>query len=75
MATVALVVDRAWARRLAWTAVSFEAVGVLVVGTFSLLRPELFPEPTVWSDYGLGYLLIPLLLPFVGLWWLHRTRA
>lgn len=75
VATVALVVDRAWARRLAWTAVSFEAVGVLVVGTFSLLRPELFPEPTVWSDYGLGYLLIPLLLPFVGLWWLHRTRA
>lgn len=75
VATVALVVDRAWARRLAWAAVTFEAVGVLVVGTFSLLQPEHFPEPTVWSDYGLGYLLIPLVLPFVGLWWLHRTRA
>lgn len=75
VATLALVVDRAWARRTAWAAVSFEAVGVLVVGTFSLLQPELFPEPTVWSDYGLGYLLIPLFLPFVGLWWLHRTRT
>ncbi|WP_380168062.1 hypothetical protein [Jannaschia sp. R86511] len=75
VATLALVVDRGWARRLAWAAVSFEAVGVLVVGTFSLLRPEHFPEPTVWSDYGLGYLLIPLFLPFLGLWWLRRTRG
>lgn len=75
VATVALVVDRAWARRLAWSALTFEAVGVLVVGTFSLLQPQHFPEPTVWSDYGLGYLLIPLFLPFVGLWWLRRTRA
>lgn len=73
VATVALVVDRVWARRLAWAALSFEAVGVLVIGTVSLLRPEHFPEPTVWSEFGLGYLLIPLFLPFVGLWWLRRT--
>lgn len=73
VATVALVVDRPVARRVAGAALGFEALGVLVVGTFSLLRPELFPEPTVWSDYGLGYLLIPLVLPFVGLWWLRRT--
>lgn len=74
VATVALVVDRGWARRVAWAALSFEALGVLVIGTFSLLRPELFPEATVWSEFGLGYLLIPLVLPFVGLWWLRRTR-
>lgn len=55
-------VGRPWARRLAWGALSFEAVGMLGIETFSLLRPELFPEPTVWSDYGLGYLLIPLWL-------------
>lgn len=73
VATVALAVDRPRARRVAWAAVGTEAVGVVVVGTFSLVRPELFPEPTVWSDYGLGYLLIPLVLPFLGLWWLRRT--
>lgn len=75
LATVGLAVDRPWARRLAWVAVGTEAVGVLLVGTYSLLRPQDFPEPTVWSDYGLGYLLIPLVLPFVGLWWLRRTRG
>lgn len=73
VATVGLAVDRPWARRLAWLAVGTEAVGVLVVGTYSLLRPQDFPDPTVWSDYGLGYVLIPLVLPFVGLWWLRRT--
>jgi hypothetical protein len=75
VAAVALVVDRPWARRLAWAALTFEAVGVLGVGTFSLLRGDLFPEATVWSDFGLGYLLIPLWLPFLGLWWLRRTRG
>lgn len=75
LATVGLVVDAAWARRLAWFAVGTEAVGVLAIGTFSLLEPQLFPEPTVWSEYGLGYLLIPLVLPFAGLWWLRRTRT
>lgn len=75
LATVGLAVDRPWARRLAWVAVGTEAVGVLVVGTYSLLRPQAFPDPTVWSEYGLGYLLVPLVLPSVGLWWLRRTRA
>jgi len=27
----------------------------------------------VWSDFGRGYVFIPLVLPFVGLWWLRRT--
>lgn len=75
VATVGLAVDRGWARRTAWVAVSVEAGGVLGIGLFSLLRPELFPESTVWSQFGLGYLLIPLVLPFVGLWWLRRTRG
>ena len=72
LATLGLAVDRAWARRLAWAAVGTEAFGVLVVGTLRLVRPQDFPDPTVWSEYGLGYLLIPLVLPFVGLWWLRR---
>lgn len=61
-------------RRLAWIAVVFEMVGVLVVGTLSLFARELFPDETVWSNYGSGYGWLPLVLPFVGVWWLFRTR-
>ena len=56
-------------RRLAWAAVGFELVGVLTVGTLTVLDPELFPDATVWSDYGAGYGWLPLVLPFVG----HRV--
>ncbi|MCD6640232.1 MAG: hypothetical protein LT071_10015 [Nocardioides sp.] len=61
-------------RRLAWAAVVFEMAGVLVVGTLSVLDPALFPDETVWSTYGKGYGWFPLVLPFVGVWWLLRTR-
>jgi len=61
-------------RRLAWAAVGFELLGVLVVGTFTVLVARDFPDDTVWSVYGRGYASVPLVLPFVGLWWLWRTR-
>lgn len=77
LATLALVFSASerW-YRIAWAAIVFELVGVLVVGTLSLTHPELFDHPTVWSGYGIGYVLIPLVLPFLGLWWLiaHRRR-
>ncbi len=62
-------------RRLAWGAVGFELVGVLTVGTLTVLDPELFPDQTVWSSYGAGYGWLPLVLPFVGLAWLWHTRV
>ncbi len=61
-------------RRLAWAAVGFELVGVLTVGTLSVLDPGLFPDQTVWSSYGAGYGWLPLVLPFLGVAWLVRTR-
>lgn len=70
VATVALATDR---HRLAVAAVGFELVGVLGVGVLSLVDGALFPDQTVWSDFGAGYGYIPLVLPFVGLWWLYRT--
>lgn len=75
LATLALVFSArpAW-YRVAWIAIGFELVGVLVVGTLSLVDPALFQHPTVWSVYGYGYLFIPLVLPFLGLWWLTRHR-
>jgi len=73
VATVALAMgDRG--RRIATLAIGFELAGVLIVGTLSVIDPALFPRATVWSYYGAGYLLIPLVLPIVGLWWLRRSR-
>lgn len=71
VATVALGTDR---RRLAVAAVGFELVGVLTVGVLTIVDGDLFPDATVWSDFGAGYGYVPLVLPFVGLWWLWRTR-
>jgi hypothetical protein len=74
LATIGLSGHRPWARRLAWAAVAFELVGVLAVGTFTVLDSGDFPDDTVWSVYGRGYGFVPLVLPLVGLWWLRHTR-
>lgn len=71
LATLALVFAArpAW-YRVAWVAICFELLGVLVIGTLSIVAPDLFQHPTVWSGFGNGYLFVPLVLPFFGLWWL-----
>ena len=61
-------------RRTATAAITFELTGVLVVGTLSLADQQAFPDATVWSGYGEGYLFIPLVLPVLGLLWLRRRR-
>ena len=75
LATIALIAPgRRW-YRVAVATIGFELVGVLVVGTLSLLAPQLFAsEASVWSWFGLGYGFVPLLLPFFGLWWLRMNR-
>ena len=70
VATVALARG---GRRVALVAITVELVGVLVVGTLSLVDRAAFPDETVWSAYGRGYLFIPLVLPVVGLLYLRRT--
>ncbi|WP_405091020.1 hypothetical protein OG767_26825 [Micromonospora sp. NBC_01392] len=62
-------------RRVALACCSVELVGVLAVGVLSIADPELFPDETVWSDFGSGYGYIPLVLPALGLLWLYRTRT
>jgi hypothetical protein len=62
------------ARSLALVALGIELAGVLIIGTLSLLDQAAFPDETVWSAYGRGYLFIPLVLPLVGLFWLRRRR-
>ena len=81
VATIAL---GARLRRLALITISIELVGVLVVGTLSLVAPSVLGldsldpfgrESTVWSAFGAGYLLVPLVLPVLGLLYLRRTGA
>lgn len=66
---------RSW--RAATALLGVELAGVILVGVLSVVRDDLFPEPTVWSDFGVGYGFVPLVLPVVGLLWLSRpaTRA
>ena len=59
--------------RLARITLVIELFGVLIVGSLSLLAPELFAHPSVWSQFGMGYGFIPLVLPIFGLWWLRRV--
>jgi 4-amino-4-deoxy-L-arabinose transferase-like glycosyltransferase len=51
-----------------------ELAGVLTVGTLSLVRPEWFPDASVWSDFGIGYGFVPLALPVAGLIWLRHEK-
>jgi hypothetical protein len=81
IATLALLLPgRAW-YRVAWVTISFELLGVLVVGTLSLVDPSIFAGGaavsfgTVWSYYGIGYLFIPLALPVLGMLWLRSRRG
>ncbi|QFQ96032.1 hypothetical protein F9278_07325 [Streptomyces phaeolivaceus] len=61
------------ARRAALVCCAAELTGVLVVGTWTLVEPSAFPDATVWSDYGMGYLFIPVLLPLSAMYWLRKA--
>ncbi|MFM6962719.1 MAG: hypothetical protein ACKOWJ_00405 [Micrococcales bacterium] len=74
VATVTLARRSALAQKIAKAAVWFELVGVVVIGTLSFAAPELFKHPTVWSEFGIGYGCVPLILPIIALLWL-RKRA
>lgn len=74
VATVALARGDRTSRRVATAAITVELVGVLAVGVLSLAMPDAFPSASVWSGFGSGYGFVPLILPVVGLWWLHHTR-
>lgn len=74
VATVSLARGDATSRRVATVAISVELVGVVLVGAASLFFPKAFPQASVWTSFGSGYGFVPLVLPFVGLWWLRHTR-
>jgi hypothetical protein len=73
LATVALIARGVTWFTVAVVAIGFELAGVLIVGTLSIIDPVLFPDDTVWSQFGQGYAFIPLVLPILGLLWLRRV--
>ncbi|MET9291955.1 hypothetical protein [Streptomyces sp. NPDC003077] len=72
--TFSLVRGGEGARRAALVCCALELVGVLGVGTWTLVEPAAFADATVWSDFGMGYLFIPIILPVTGLLWLRSAR-
>jgi hypothetical protein len=74
VATVAMAKKGVTSWYVTCAAVLVELLGVLVVGTLSILAPQDFQQDTVWSVYGRGYGFVPLVLPFVGLTWLWTNR-
>ncbi len=74
VATITLARGTQGSRRIALVAIVVELVGVLSVGTLTLVDRTAFPDATVWSDFGMGYGFVPLVLPFLGLFWLRRSR-
>ncbi|MGW0576184.1 hypothetical protein ACWD25_09465 [Streptomyces sp. NPDC002920] len=73
--TYSLVRGGETARRAAQVCCAAELAGVLIVGTWTLIEPSAFHESTVWSDYGMGYVFIPVLLPLSALYWLRKSRT
>ncbi|BCL19296.1 hypothetical protein GCM10017668_11390 [Streptomyces tuirus] len=70
--TYTLVRGGETARRVALACCVAELVGVLTVGTWTLVEPSAFPDATVWSDFGMGYLFIPVILPVSAIFWLRK---
>ncbi|MEO9246739.1 hypothetical protein ABDK96_03495 [Citricoccus nitrophenolicus] len=64
--------------RTAWSvslvAVGIELLGVVGIGLWTVLDPQLFADDTVWSRFGAGYGYIPLVLPVLGMAWLLAHR-
>lgn len=72
--TYSLVRGGDTARRAALVCCAAELVGVLGVGAWTLAEPSAFPDATVWSDFGMGYLFIPVILPVTAIFWLRGAR-
>jgi uncharacterized metal-binding protein len=73
VATVCFARGSRTSRRVAVVSCTIELIGVLAVGTASVLDKAAFPDATVWSLYGDGYGYVPVVLPILGLLWLRRT--
>jgi len=72
LVTISLTKQSGRLASIAKPLVILELVGVVSVGVLSLAVPELFKHPSVWSEFGIGYGFLPLILPILALLWLGR---
>ena len=68
-ATIGFVKRKRWAWQLSLAVLAFETAMTLLIGTLSLLYPELIGR-TVWRHFGADYGYFPLFQPLIGLVWL-----
>ncbi len=78
-ATVGIVMQKRWGMKAWWLSVGvlgFETLMTFIVGTVSLLYPELIGS-AAWRAFGADYGYFPLIQPILGLLWLFHplTRA
>lgn len=68
-ATIGFAYRSRWAWRLSVGILAFETALTLLVGTLSLLIPDVIGR-TVWRHFGADYGYFPLFQPLIGLVWL-----
>jgi hypothetical protein len=69
IAAIGFVYRRRWSWYLSVAMLVFETVMVLLVGSLSLIHPDLIGR-TVWRQFGADYGYFPLFQPLLGLVWL-----
>ncbi|MCB8916480.1 MAG: hypothetical protein H6666_01020 [Ardenticatenaceae bacterium] len=74
LATIGFAYRRRWSWRLSVTALGLETAFTFLVGTLSLLIPEVIGR-TVWARFGADYAFFPLIQPILGLIWLTRPEV
>lgn len=73
-ATIGFAYRRRWAWWLSVSVLGFESLMTLIIGTLSLINPELVGS-TVWRLFGIDYGFFPLIQPLLGLAWLFHAET
>ena len=73
-ATIGFTYRRRWAWWLSVLILGFETLMTLIVGTLSIINPELIGS-TVWRLFGIDYAFFPLVQPLLGLAWLFHWET
>ncbi len=68
-ATIGFFARKRWAWNLSVVVLVIESVFTLVIGTLSLLAPDLIGR-NAWTGFGADYAFFPLFQPLLGLAWL-----
>jgi hypothetical protein len=74
IAAIGFATRKRWAWRLSVGSLGVETVLTLIVGTLSLIIPDVIGG-TVWRHFGADYAYFPLIQPLLGLAWLLHPET